>query len=205
MHDRDGGKFLPLDPDSMPLNGRSPGRETERRHSHGYPPKSYPIAAAQTKNQQYVRMIRNAYCGSGCPELDAVMQYFYHSLILRECTPQVSREISNIAICEMHHLELLGQLLCSMGSEPKFFASHCLPHGMQNVWWSARPGRIVYAGELGPALRADIQLKTGIIENYRRIVREISDSGIVRLLERILLDEEEHLRIFTALLQRFCG
>ena len=121
MHDRDGGKFLPLDPDSMPLNGRSPGRETERRHSHGYPPKSYPIAAAQTKNQQYVRMIRNAYCGSGCSELDAVMQYFYHSLILRECTPQVSREISNIAICEMHHLELLGQLLCSMGSEPKFF------------------------------------------------------------------------------------
>ena len=63
----------------------------------------------------------------------------------------------------------------------------------------------MYAGELGPALRADIQLKTGIIENYRRIVREISDSGIVRLLERILLDEEEHLRIFTALLQRFCG
>ena len=63
----------------------------------------------------------------------------------------------------------------------------------------------MYAGELGPALRVDIQLKTGIIENYRRIVRETSDSGIVRLLERILLDEEEHLRIFTALLQRFCG
>ena len=27
MHDRDGGKFLPLDPDSLPLNGRSSGRE----------------------------------------------------------------------------------------------------------------------------------------------------------------------------------
>lgn len=25
MHDRDGGKFLPLDPDSIPLNGRSRG------------------------------------------------------------------------------------------------------------------------------------------------------------------------------------
>lgn len=26
MHDRDGGKFLPLDPDSLPPNGRSSGR-----------------------------------------------------------------------------------------------------------------------------------------------------------------------------------
>lgn len=121
MHDRDGGKFLPLDPDSLPLNGRSSGRGTAQRHSHGCPSKPYPIAAAQTKNRQYVRMIRNVYCGSGCSELNAAMQYFYHSLILRECAPQVSREILNIAICEMHHLELLGQLLCSMGSEPKFF------------------------------------------------------------------------------------
>ena len=205
MHDRDGGKFLPLDPDSLPLNGRSSGQGTAQRHSHGCPPKPYPIAAAQTKNRQYVRMIRNVYCGSGCSELNAAMQYFYHSLILRECAPQVSREILNIAICEMHHLELLGQLLCSMGSEPKFFASRCSPHGMQNVWWSAKPGGIVYAGELGPALQADVQLKTGIIENYCRITREISDPGIVQLAERILLDEEDHLRIFTALLQRFCG
>lgn len=63
----------------------------------------------------------------------------------------------------------------------------------------------MYAGELGPALQADVQLKTGIIENYCRITREISDPGIVQLAERILLDEEDHLRIFTALLQRFCG
>lgn len=121
MHDRDGGKFLPLDPDSLPLNGRSSGRGTAQRHSHGCPSKPYPIAgrtdkepAVCTNDQKCILRIR--LLGIECGDA-----YFYHSLILRECAPQVSREILNIAICEMHHLELLGQLLCSMGSEPKFF------------------------------------------------------------------------------------
>lgn len=48
-------------------------------------------------------------------------------------------------------------------------------------------------------------MKTGIIENYCRITREISDPGIVQHAERILLDDEDHLqnlyRAFTAVLR----
>lgn len=202
---------LPLDPDSMPKN--CPAQGPAKTHDKGMAhhrgsaclPQPYPPAVARGPDAKAARLVRIAYCGADCSELSAVMQYFYHSLILRECAPQAAQEILSIAICEMHHLDLLGSLLCSMGNEPKFYAPRRSMRGMQNSWWTAQPPAVAYSDGIGAALQADIEAEQQAIADYRRMTQEIKDAGIVRLIERILLDEEEHLRIFTALLQRLCG
>lgn len=165
----------------------------------------YPPAVAKCPSPQSIRLIRGAYCGVECSELSALMQFFYHSMILEECAPQASAELMKISICEMHHLHLLGKLLCSMGSTPKFFAPRRSSRAHQDCWWTAQPPSVNYTDQMKEAICADIEVKKKAIADYQRIVAQCNDPGIVQLIERIILDEEEHLRIFSALLQRFCG
>ena len=46
-------------------------------------------------------------------------------------------------------------------------------------------------------LKEDIKAEKKAIENYRYHITLIQDRHIIKLLERIILDEELHLKLFT--------
>lgn len=135
---------LPLDPDSImprmeeaptmppimpplpqPPNPTPPecGCNCESVHNKGHGlclSEPYPPAKARAENERYARIIRNSFAGRDSV-LTAVLTCFYHSMRFEECAADLQKAFLGIAICKMHHLKLLGELLISLGSDPRFF------------------------------------------------------------------------------------
>ena len=49
----------------------------------------------------------------------------------------------------------------------------------------------------------DIQAEVVAIRDYNKALNEISDPNIVKIIERIILDEELHLKIFKELYAKY--
>lgn len=182
-------------------------QQQEQRPPHGHHsaclPEPYPPPVATAPNENYALLVRSSFCGRES-ELTAVMTYFYHAVRFAECGAALSRTLLDIAICEMHHLDLLSRLLLSLGSDPRFYCA-LAPNDNPGGWWSALPDTIIcYAPDLGAALRADIESERAAIAEYQSAAAYIDDPGISALLLRILRDEQHHLALFEELYRRFC-
>ena len=163
----------------------------------------YPTARAVAPNDRYGRMIRSSYSGRESA-LSCMMNLLYHALRFSECSEDVKTTLFDIAICKLHHLKLLGELLCTLGGDPKFFY-FTAPTGNTTSWWAANPATLTYAKNLGEALKADIAAEKNAIEEHYNAINYIDDNGVTTLLKRIVQDEEFHLKILTELYQRFCS
>lgn len=214
---------LPLDPDSiMPQMEITPSKtpsmpplspsptytdyiqpECAQHNQYGFClPQPYPPARAYAENERYARIIRNSFAGKESA-LTAMLTCIYHSIRFAECAADLQDILIDIAICKMHHLKLLGELLISLGSDPRFFC--CLPpNANPGGWWSAQPSTVAYSKNLGEALHANIEAEKATLEEYHNAINYIDDDGICTLLKRIVLDKEYHLKIFTELYKRFC-
>lgn len=166
-------------------------------------PQPYPIAKANAENERYARIIRNSFSGRESA-LTAMMTYLYQSMRFGECADDLREMLAAIALCKMFHLRLLGELLVSLGSNPKYF--YCMPpNANSGTWWAAQPANVTYSKILGDALKADIEAEKASIEEHKNTINYVDDEGIRALLKRIVMDEEYHLKIFTELHKRFCS
>lgn len=166
-------------------------------------PQPYPKAAANAQNERYARIIRNSFAGRESA-LTAMMTCLYQSMRFGECAEDLREMLTAIALCKMYHLRLLGELLLSLGGDPKFFC--CMPsNNNRGVWWMAQPATVTYSNNLGDALKANIEAEKASIEEHNNTINYVDDEGIRALLKRIVLDEEYHLKIFTELHQCFCS
>jgi bacterioferritin len=163
-------------------------------------PMPYPPAVACAPNSQYAALIQRAYASIGS-ELTAVMQYTYGSFILKPCFPEAAETLMAISICEMHHLELLAELLISLGEIPKFCA---FGPSQNRCWWRADPRVLSYAASLEKQLTVNIKGEKEAIEFYNLCICRIDDENIKKLLQRIIMDEEHHLDLLNSLYERFC-
>ena len=163
----------------------------------------YPPAKANAENERYARIIRNSF--AGCESaLTAMMTYLYQSIRFGDCADDLREMLAAIALCKMYHLRLLGELLVSLGSDPKYF--YCMPpNANSGTWWTAQPTMVTYSKILGDALKADIEAEKASIEEHKNAINYVDDEGIRALLMRIVMDEEYHLKIFTELYKRFCS
>jgi bacterioferritin len=153
----------------------------------------YPAAKADRRNEHYARILSLDYAGCKS-EMTAVAQYFYNHIITEDKEPDLSRAFECISIVEMRHLELLGEMIISLGGDPVIGAQD-----RRNVeWWSGR--FVPYETKRERILRAAINAEKDAIETYRRHCEMINDCGVRRLINRIIADEEKHLQIFDALL-----
>ena len=101
-----------------------------------------------------------------------------------------------IAVVEMHHLDLLSQVISLLGGDPTFSAvrnNRCI------VW---NGSMVNYCKNLPQMIRYNIRAEQEAIANYRRHIAFIKDRQIQALLERIIEDEEIHLAIFRQMLER---
>jgi bacterioferritin len=164
--------------------------------NHGRYPKScslpdpYPTPRVLGKNHYYASLLLEDYAGiSG--ELTAIHQYIYHYLTLEDHHTAIATLTQQIAIIEMHHLALLGKTIRLLGKYP---IMHSNNHGLIRFW---NANFVYYGDTVYDKLSANMKHEMDAIQTYRRHQRLIDDPFIQELLERIILDEEYHLQLFT--------
>ncbi len=119
-------------------------------------------------------------------ELFAIQQYMHHHYIVKGMDFQDIRDIQrSISIAEMRHAEALAEKINMLGGNP---IAH--PGEMSQF-----KGLQVSGGESTEGMiKADLDLERGAIQDYTQAIKDIGndDPGIRKLLEDILVQEEEH-------------
>ena len=126
-------------------------------------------------------------------EMNAISLYIYNSLITEPEYKSFAACFENIAIVEMHHLDIFGQIALQIGADPRLWAVN----RNKKQYWS--PGYNNYPREIKEVLRNSIDSEKAAIEKYTAQAQSIRDTNIVENLNRIILDERRHLDVFTKL------
>ena len=157
----------------------------------------YPSIEVCGKNERYaIAIVSNI--GSCNSEMSAISMYVYDSIISKTNNNDLSECFHKIAIVEMHHLDIFGQLAMLLGADPRLW--NYTKRGP--VYWS--PGCLSYSRELREVLEIAIKGEQEAISTYREQCSWIKDCKVVANIERILLDEEIHLNILERLYSELC-
>lgn len=148
-------------------------------------------------NRYYASLLLEDYAGQ-TSELTAINQYFFHYLMFEEKYEDVAELEECISIIEMFHLELLGETIRMLGVEPRYRTIT----NNQRTFWNA--SFVYYGNEICDRLAADIAAEKSAIQQYRLHQQLIDDPNIKELLERIILDEQHHLKLFSEKARKYC-
>lgn len=148
----------------------------------------YPSLKGLQRDPVSVYVISAAYATS-TGELNAILQYVYHSLsfVNREDAARAELLMS-IAVAEMHHLELLGEALARMGAQPVFSAQ---PPAQFNFYSTKF---VAYSRSLRNMLEDDIIGEKHAIYVYEKMLCRLKNDILKNLISRILEDERLHLK-----------
>lgn len=121
-------------------------------------------------------------------ELAAIVQYMRHHYVLTGADGSaLAGEFKEIAIVEMRHAESLGERIDFLGGDP-----------------TIKPAEIAGGGKsLEEAARLDVAAEEEAVGLYKEAIKEADTAGDVatrRVLEGILVDEEDHLNEFRTML-----
>lgn len=152
-------------------------------------PEPYPAIQISTSNLTYAQLLSTPF-SSAKSELTTITQYIYFNWVLEQSSDEISHLFLQIAKVEMHHLNLLGQLITALGGNPVY---RSYPYNRPTFWNS---GVLQYQCHTEKALHLSIASEYAAIEDYRHLSKLIQDSTIIAVLQRIILDEEVHIQLF---------
>ena len=149
----------------------------------------YPSLDALTCDPYSVRIISPAYATSS-GELNAIMQYIYHSVNF-SCREDEKRAelLKSIAIAEMIHLDLLAEALIKMGAAPVYTSQ---PPAQYNFYSTKF---VAYSRTLRNMIEDDIMGEKYTIYTYERMLTRLKNDLLKRLVCRIIEDERLHLEV----------
>lgn len=154
----------------------------------------YPSTEDLGKDRESVRIISPAYADSGS-ELTAVMQYVFQSVVFSGLQmKQYARILTEIAVAEMHHLDILGDMIYGMGTLPVFTSCPPLRFDFYNT------SAVSYASEPVKMIRDDIRGEQEAIRLYQSMVRRLRNEKVSAVISRIILDEQLHLSTLQGIL-----
>ena len=145
----------------------------------------YPPLEVSAPNPKWLPPLRDLYAGHRS-ELGAITQYCYQSFVLSSGHKETAKLLREIAIVEMHHLEMLGKLICLCGGTPDFA-------GGRRQWWNG--SFLSYRKDLCGALLVSLADEVAAVDAYRRAAGLIRDPKICAVLERIAMDEALHVQL----------
>lgn len=153
--------------------------------------KPYPPIEVERENVEYAKILLEDYAGSG-GEDTAIHEYFYQSIV----EENVKEILLGIARVEMHHLNMLGELIWKLGYTPSFYTVdsniECV------IPWTSK--YVDYSCDLKSILLMDIEREKNTIKRYQKHIEEIDDKYIKRILERIIEDEKIHIECLKTIL-----
>jgi len=176
---------------------RHEGYKASKIHKCAYPA-PYPEVRVVGRNPHYAKLLMEDYAGK-VSELSAINQYIYHHLVLEPEYKEVADLLSCVAIVEMHHLEILGETILLLGERPRYKTTD---RNERERYWDA--SFVFYGTALCDMLAADIAAEWAAVANYRRHQQMINDPFVKQILERIILDELHHIRLFHQAAERYC-
>lgn len=151
----------------------------------------YPNWEIREPNLAYARLLSGPYAGQG-GELSSILQYLYGKTVCKNRKPAMLSDIfSYIAEVEMHHLEILGALIRDFGGAPRFQSERRNAFSAVGLEYDTNPDKLLAAAWKEERNAAAV---------YRRLAGQIREESAVRVLERILMDEECHEKIFRELM-----
>ena len=142
----------------------------------------YPSLVNEKQNKKTARILGETFMG-GHSELKSIFQYACHYFNFKKFGEEKSANVFlGILLCEMNHMEILGELLLKLGANPVYY----LPIPLFNDF----------------LLRQVNFNKTKMvsIERYKKIVNKVSSDITRAVIERIILDEELHVKVLKELL-----
>ncbi|MDE7257297.1 MAG: manganese catalase family protein [Clostridia bacterium] len=141
------------------------------------------------------RIISSAYATSS-GELNATLQYIYHSISFLTSEDETRAELlKSIAISEMIHLDLLGEALSRLGAPPVYSFS---PPAQFNFYSTKF---VAYSRTLRNMVEDDIMGEKYAIYGYERMLPRLKNSTLRTLICRILEDENLHLEALKSSLE----
>lgn len=150
----------------------------------------YPDLSALSTDPRNACIIMPAYADAES-ELTAVLQYIFQSINFDVSgNSRFARKLTEIAIAEMKHLDLLGEALLLMGASPVYVRrppNKCDFYSACNVNYATQPAAMI---------AADIAAETDAIHSYEQMLCKITNPTLSALISRILLDERLHLKAF---------
>ena len=151
----------------------------------------YPKIKVKQKDKTIAQMLLNSYAGE-ISEDTAIHDYIFQMMMLD--LPEYKSILKGIAIVEMHHLEIVGNLIYQLGLTPIFGKTQ---NGIIK-WFNT--SYVNYSNDLTSVLQNDILEEQKTIEQYKVIIDCTKDDNVKEILKRIILDEELHIEIFSKLL-----
>ena len=128
-------------------------------------------------------------------ELKTILQYVYHYLYFKKLGDDESAKvILGIAFCEMKHMEVLGDLMIKLGADPVFYYPTPLfnENSISGISYSKIKQKMIFD---------DVSGEMVAINGYKKIISTISDQTVRNVIERIVLDEELHVKLLQDILQ----
>ncbi len=156
--------------------------------------KAYPPVMTEGENEKYGKILMRLYAGRDS-ELTLIDQYIYQNIILSEEYAIIASSLEKIAITEMKHFKILGNLIKKLGCDPRIIA----PSGSRRgCFWSGE--YVNYARSAKEMLKADIIAEKYSIRDYSKALETIEDIYIKDILKRIIEDEKQHVETMSDLL-----
>ena len=151
----------------------------------------YPPIPNLYGNKRYVNLIYENFAGKD-GELTAITQYIYEHIDFKG-KEKISKILLNIAIEEMHHINILGEILVKLGAKPFFVNANQKEWSANNVKYQIN--------DLSEAMKINISSEELAIAGYRRLMQYTNNVYLRKVYERIILDEKNHLEIFKKILE----
>ncbi len=162
-------------------------------------PQPFPTTDEISDDAYSLRLISPAYASS-TGELNAILQYIYHSYYFKNCGHrEVAQKLVSIAVAEMIHLNLLGQTILSLGAPPVY--CRCPYNGFD--FYSAK--YVAYSRSLKFMLEDDIIGERQAICQYDHMLSKLKNKKVAEIVSRIRADEELHLETLKSILNDFMG
>jgi bacterioferritin len=166
----------------------------ENNDNHTKPGYSYPAPYSEIKvlekNNYYAEILMDDYSGI-VSEMTAINQYLYHHFVISKEYEEIKMMVENISIIEMKHLEMLAETIIALGGNPIYRGSSSTEY----KYWNG--SFIEYGNNILEQLQSDLQSEYKAINNYRKDLNIINDPYIQMIINRIILDEEVHAKLFT--------
>lgn len=155
----------------------------------------YPKITNIKKDLQLAYNLKKAYAGN-ISELTCISKYIYQHIELSDDFKEIKEAMRTIAIVEMRHLNILGNLIKKLGLDPTFTSYNSIDN---EVYWES--SYVNYDNNLNNIMLDNIKGEEAAIGEYKNIIKQTNDQDLQNILERIIIDEEQHIKIFQSILK----
>jgi len=152
----------------------------------------YPKIKVEEQNPEYAKEILSNISGENS-KMSSVCMYFYNHLVT-ESNPELSGKFRQIGLTEMRHLELFSNIAFQLGADPRLWELR----GKRKVYWSSKS--IKYSMKPKKMLMEALFSEHLAVDKYTKQTKLIKDVGIIEALNRIIIDDKEHIKMLTDLL-----